>query len=58
MVKSTITCDMEGVIETYNEGAQSIFGRDAAAVIGHAEQQVVGHFGLDLRLHDHFAIRR
>ncbi|OGU76078.1 MAG: hypothetical protein A3G43_11565 [Ignavibacteria bacterium RIFCSPLOWO2_12_FULL_56_21] len=34
MVKSTITCDMEGVIETYNEGAQSIFGYAADEVIG------------------------
>ena len=25
-MKSTITCDMEGVIETMNEGAEKIFG--------------------------------
>ena len=26
MKKSTITCDMEGVIETMNEGGEKIFG--------------------------------
>jgi 1,4-dihydroxy-2-naphthoate octaprenyltransferase len=34
MVKSTITCDMEGVIETYNEGAHEIFGYSADEVVG------------------------
>jgi len=33
-VKSTITCDMEGVIETYNEGAQQLFGYRPEEVIG------------------------
>jgi 1,4-dihydroxy-2-naphthoate octaprenyltransferase len=32
--KSTITCDMEGVIETYNEGAQQLFGYHPEEVIG------------------------
>ena len=32
--KSTITCDMEGVIETFNEGAASIFGYSPDEVIG------------------------
>lgn len=34
-VKSTITCDMEGRIETYNKGAEEIFGYSAEEVIGH-----------------------
>ena len=33
-VKSTITCDLEGVIETYNEGAAKIFGYLPEEVIG------------------------
>lgn len=33
-VKSTITCDLEGVIETYNEGAAKIFGYAPEEVIG------------------------
>ncbi len=33
-VKSVITCDMEGRIETFNEGAERIFGYDAEEVIG------------------------
>jgi len=32
--KSTITCDLEGVIETYNEGAAEIFGYTPEEVIG------------------------
>jgi 1,4-dihydroxy-2-naphthoate polyprenyltransferase len=33
-VKSVITCDMEGRIETYNNGAEQIFGYPADEVIG------------------------
>lgn len=33
-VKSTITCDLEGVIRTYNEGAAEIFGYAPDEVIG------------------------
>jgi len=33
-VKSTITCDLEGVIETYNESAAKIFGYTPDEVIG------------------------
>ena len=32
--KSVITCDMEGRIETYNQGAEEIFGYQAEEVIG------------------------
>ena len=34
-VKSVITCDMEGVIETMNEGAEKIFGYKKEELIGH-----------------------
>ena len=34
MKKSTITCDMEGVIETMNEGAEEIFGYRKEELIG------------------------
>jgi len=34
-VKSTITCDMEGRIQTFNKGAEQIFGYSAEEVIGH-----------------------
>ncbi len=33
-VKSVITCDLEGRIETFNEGAQRIFGYEPDEVIG------------------------
>jgi 1,4-dihydroxy-2-naphthoate octaprenyltransferase len=33
-VKSVVTCDMEGRIETYNRGAEQIFGYRADEVIG------------------------
>lgn len=33
--KSTITCDMEGRIQTFNKGAEQIFGYSAEEVIGH-----------------------
>ncbi len=33
-VRSTITCDMEGVIETMNEGAEQIFGYKKEELIG------------------------
>lgn len=33
-MKSVITCDLEGRIETFNEGAERIFGYDAEEVIG------------------------
>ena len=34
-LKSVITCDMEGVIETMNEGAEKIFGYKKEELIGH-----------------------
>ena len=34
-IKSVITCDMEGVIETMNEGAEKIFGYNKEELIGH-----------------------
>ena len=34
-VKSVITCDMEGRIETFNQGAEQLFGYRAEEVIGH-----------------------
>jgi 1,4-dihydroxy-2-naphthoate octaprenyltransferase len=33
-MKSTITCDLEGIIRTYNEGAQEVFGYAPDEVIG------------------------
>lgn len=36
VVKSTITCDMEGRLETFNAGAEQVFGYSAAEVIGKA----------------------
>lgn len=35
-VKSTITCDMEGRLETFNNGAEQVFGYKADEVIGKA----------------------
>jgi 1,4-dihydroxy-2-naphthoate octaprenyltransferase len=35
-LKSTITCDMEGRLETFNAGAEEIFGYSASEVIGKA----------------------
>ena len=34
-IKSTITCDMEGRIETFSKGAEQIFGYNAEEIIGH-----------------------
>jgi 1,4-dihydroxy-2-naphthoate octaprenyltransferase len=36
VVKSTITCDMEGRLETFNAGAEQVFGYSPAEVIGKA----------------------
>jgi len=33
-MKSVITCDMEGRIETFNKGAEKLFGYDAEDVVG------------------------
>jgi 1,4-dihydroxy-2-naphthoate octaprenyltransferase len=33
-VKSTVTCDLEGIIETYNAGAEQLFGYAPEEVIG------------------------
>jgi 1,4-dihydroxy-2-naphthoate octaprenyltransferase len=33
-VKSVITCDLEGRIETYNDGAEKIFGYQANEIVG------------------------
>ena len=33
-MKSTITCDMEGIIETMNSGAEKIFGYEKDELIG------------------------
>lgn len=50
--KSVITCDLEGRIETFNEGAERIFGYDADEVIGKKRVSlfspghiVLGHVG-------------
>ncbi len=52
IVKSTITCDMEGRIETFNRGAQQIFGYTPDEVIGKKRVSlfspgliVLGHVG-------------
>src|SRR5690606_6160206 len=51
-VKSTITCDLEGRIETFNAGAEAIFGYPAEEVVGRARVSlfspglvVLGHVG-------------
>ena len=51
-VKSTVTCDLEGVIETFNEGAAQIFGYAPEEVIGKKRVSlfspgliVLGHVG-------------
>ena len=33
-IKSVITCDMEGRVETFNKGAEQIFGYSSDEVIG------------------------
>jgi len=49
-IKSVITCDLDGKIETYSEGAAKVFGYDEAEVIGKMRvsdfsdgQVVLGH---------------
>ena len=49
-IKSVITCDLDGKIETYSEGAAEVFGYDEAEVIGKMRvsdfsdgQVVLGH---------------
>ena len=49
-IKSVITCDLDGKIETYSEGAAKLFGYDEAEVIGKMRvsdfsdgQVVLGH---------------
>ncbi len=49
-IKSTITCDMEGRIETYNKGAEQIFGYHADEVIG---QMRVSNFSPGLVVLEH-----
>lgn len=51
-VKSTITCDLEGRIETFNSGAEQIFGYSADEVVGKQRVSlfspgliVLGHVG-------------
>jgi len=51
-IKSTITCDMEGRIETFNAGAETIFGYEADEVVGKKRVSlfspglvVLGHVG-------------
>jgi 1,4-dihydroxy-2-naphthoate polyprenyltransferase len=51
-VKSVITCDLDGKIETYNEGAQELFGYTADEAIGRLRvsafspgEVVLGHVG-------------
>ena len=39
-MKSVITCDMEGRIETFNKGAESLFGYSAEEVIGKARVSI------------------
>jgi len=48
--KSVVTCDLEGRIETYNEGAEALFGYDPDEVIGEERvslfspgEVVIGH---------------
>ena len=36
-MRSTITCDMEGVIETMNDGAEKIFGYKKKSLLGKKE---------------------
>jgi 1,4-dihydroxy-2-naphthoate polyprenyltransferase len=58
-LKSVITCDMEGRIETFNEGAEQIFGYSADEVIGTKRVSlfspglvVLGHVGNWLKTAD------
>ena len=51
-MKSTITCDMEGRIETFNRGAEEIFGYSADEIVGKKRVSlfspglvVLGHVG-------------
>ena len=41
-VKSVITCDLEGRIETFNEGAEQLFGWQAPEVIGKKKEDEEG----------------
>jgi 1,4-dihydroxy-2-naphthoate polyprenyltransferase len=51
-VKSVITCDLDGKIETFNDGAEELFGYDADEAIGRLRvsafspgEVVLGHVG-------------
>ena len=45
-IKSIITCDLDGKIETFSEGAQELFGYSADEIIGKGEGRIA------LQIHD------